>query len=229
MTDASRWLHATQPGTREVPRPTGRSPLRTAWLHYPGDGLHFIQAPTPGGHAFLETPEAGGHAFMLCPTSPNISPGYLLRNPRNPTPSGGDATPCSRPPLCPRLSVGPVLLYAELFIASQTDLTGVADAFRSTYPTARPPLDLDPGKLVKNYATNIYPIPVEGQTRCNGLWADLISHGLGALAETMVLAAQDRSFRSVTGLPASPRHQQTLVERVRALAEAPGSPNARLA
>lgn len=234
MTNLTRHLHAlAHEGRRGGEAGGSRTrPLSTAWLHYPGEGIHFLEPPAAEKPIRLNTPEAqgllfravdplpdgtiaGAHRKARCGVyvSPTGPPAYLRKNsPGHFRASGG------------QLSVGPVLLYAEMFIAGQTELGGVGTAFRSTYPTARPPIDLCPRKLIERYIMNIYPVPLDTAAQSVGLWSDLIDHGLGKLAETIVLAAQDRSYRRATGQPPPPADRRTLVERVRALATAPERP-----
>lgn len=198
------------------------TPLRVAYLHYPGDGLHFIEAPRHPGHAWLDTPEAQGRVFRGKAEHNGNENSWISQGSVQDFQGQGFEGRDIRGR--GRLSVGPVMLYAEIFIDQHTSLSGIEAAYRSTYPTSQPPICLTRKSLIKHYILNIYPISPGTNHRSIGLWSDLIDHGLGQLAETMALAAQDRSYRRATGQSAPPPDRRSLVQRIRALSKSPLRP-----
>lgn len=178
-------------------------PLPFQPLHYPGDGLHFISSPN-GHTAYLGTPESGAQAFC-CRHKPT-SPAYTFR--RQPT-RGQPAT---------RLSLGPVLLYAQMFVVDQTNLPSLEAAFEQAYPGTPPPIPMTKRDLLSGFASNIYPLVPDTRKRSIGLWKDLVGHGLGRMAEVIALAAQERSSFRAIGRGAPPNSRRQLVELIRSLA-----------
>lgn len=211
--------HGNRPGG-VCPQPQS---LRVASLHYPGEGLHWITRPQQSDLVRLPTPEGEQLPLIYCQCGHGsvcgLDGGQRNRDDYNsthdPTSEGGGEG---------RLSLGPVLLYADIFLARCTDLPDLESAFRSAYPTDRPPIRLARENLLAHYVLNIYPITMDKPKHSIGLFSDLIDHGMGRLADTLALAAQDRSYQSVTGQPASPAQRQRLVDRIRSLCKSPHRP-----
>lgn len=182
-----------------TPRSPGHPrPLPFQSLHYPGDGLHFITCPN--GHiAYLGTPESRAQAFCC---RHKTSPTYTPRQQQTP---GLPAT---------RLSLGPVLLYAQMFVVDQTNLPSLEAAFEQAYPGTPPPIPMNKRDLLSGFASNIYPLVPDTRKRSAGLWKDLLDHGLGRMAEVIALAAQDKAYRETTGSPAPHQARRLLQDLV---------------
>jgi len=186
--------------------PAGPTPLRVMPLHYPGDGLHLLSHP--GRRTLsLSTPEAAGQQFCCWET--------------HTTPGRGGSRGTSHHVVHDHLaaswlSLGAVMLYADMFVTELTDLGSLAQVFEDTYPATPPPIPLRSRFLIAGFASHIYPIVPDTRKRSRGLWSDLAVHGLGRLAETLALAAQEHAYRSDTGRAPPPAHRRTLIELVRA-------------
>ena len=129
-----------------------------------------------------------------------------------------------------RLSLGPVLMYADIFIRRYTKLRGVDQAYKQAYPRAAPPFPLDRDWLVRHFIVHVMPIDPGGRRNSIALWNDLTAHGLNRLAEVIVLAAQDKAYRAATHQPPpwpakdTARHLvQSLCLRHRSPARLPGA------
>lgn len=194
--------------------PTAVMSLRVVPLHYPGDGLHLIAHP--GLRTLtLGTPEARGRLFC-CRQARHPSPLLYTAGP------SGDSDAPGRNKSW--LSLGPVLLYAQLFADELTGLGNLDAAFEQTYPDTPPPIPMNRRHLIATFASHVYPLVPNTHKRSNGLWKDLAAHGMGRFAETLALAAQDRSYRERTGRGAPPAQRHTLVELVRSLPAPPRTP-----
>lgn len=198
---------AAAPGPAAATSSSAAVPLSVVPLHYPGDGLHLIAHPGLRT-VYLGTPEARGQPFCC-------------RQARHPSPiydSAGPAGVADRPGQRQSwLSLGPVLLYAQLFADDLTNLGSLEQAFEQAYPGTPPPIPMNRRHLIPTFAPHIYPLVPDTRKRSTGLWKDLVGHGLGRFAETLALAAQDRSYRERTGRGAPPAQRRTLVELIRNL------------
>lgn len=202
---------AAAPNPAAAASPSAAVPLRVVPLHYPGDGLHLIAHPGLRT-VYLGTPEARGQPFC-CRQARHPSPiSYTV------VPAGVSDAPGYRQPW---LSLGPVLLYAQLFADELTDLVSLEEAFEQAYPGTPPPIPMNRRHLIPTFAPHIYPLVPDTRKRSTGLWKDLVAHGLGRFAETLALAAQDRSYRERTGRGALHTQRRSLVELIRSLPALP--------
>lgn len=174
-------------------------------LHYPGDGLHLIAHPGIRT-VHLGTPEARGQSYR-CRQARHPSPSPYTFDSAGVSDAGGRSKSW--------LSLGPVLLYAQLFADELTDLGNLEEAFEQAYPGTTPPIPMNRRHLIPTFASHIYPLIPDTRKRSTGLWKDLVVHGLGRFAETLALAAQDRAYRERTGRGAPPAQRRTLVELIR--------------
>jgi hypothetical protein len=120
-----------------------------------------------------------------------------------------------------RTSLGPVLMYADIFIRSKTLLDGVAEAFALAYPGLKPRMRLDRDDLVTNYIIHIMPVDPATRPYEIPLWQDLTDHGLNRLAQTILLAAQEISYRDATGDPPPESAKRFLRDLARSLRPSP--------
>lgn len=170
----------------------------------PGGSLPFsrnlpaklIHTPGDGVH-FLSLPSPHGHTWLDTPEAANC-PHRVFR---------GRGV----------ISLGPVLMYAELFIDNHTDLGSLSAAFKQAYPRQDPPIPVDRDHLVRNYIVHIAPLVPNERSTTIALWSDLTDHGLNRLAEVIVLAAQDRAFRKAINKPPTYTHRDIVRTLVRSL------------